>query len=74
MKHSAIVDDFIRNKLNKLEHDEFDFRFEECENGSIYIFQKHGKVIFSNNKMKSISGIDLSNNNIIDFLIKTNKD
>lgn len=71
IKDSPIVEDFIKNKLNKLEHDEFNFNFiEECA-GSFEISQKFGKIILTNNKYQSIKGIDLTQTEIINFLIET---
>lgn len=71
MENSYIVDDFIKNKLNKLEHNEFEFRFEEGKIGTVHITQHFGKVVLSNDKHKSIKGFDLSHQEIINFLIDT---
>lgn len=71
MEGSYIVEDFIKNKLNKLEHDGFEFRFEEGGIGTIHISQHFGKIVLSNNKHNSIKGFDLSHKEIIEFLIET---
>jgi hypothetical protein len=70
----AIIEDFIKNKLNKLEHKDYIFEFVLSENNSynFCISQKFGKIFLSYGS-DSIIGIDLQQDEIIKFLLNNKK-
>jgi hypothetical protein len=66
---NAIIDDFIKNKLNKLEHKDYTFEFVFGSVADINISQKFAKIILSYGLNNSITGIDLQQDKIINFLL-----